>query len=120
MSEAVRLPQPDLARVDIGTVLHALADPVRLRIVRMLTEVGEAACGALDLPVKPSTVTHHMRTLRESGLVEMELRGNTRVSKVRREELDQRFPGLLAAVLDARPAIADDPADPADTEGAGQ
>nr|WP_243870070.1 helix-turn-helix domain-containing protein [Amycolatopsis granulosa] len=111
------MPQPDLARVDIGTVLHALADPVRLRIVRMLTEAGEAACGALDLPVKPSTVTHHMRTLRESGLVEMELRGNSRISKVRREELDRRFPGLLAAILGARPAVADEPVDP---EGAGQ
>ncbi|WP_229874447.1 ArsR/SmtB family transcription factor [Amycolatopsis deserti] len=110
MSEHVRLPQPDLARIDIGTVLHALADPVRLRIVRMLTEAGEAACGALDLPVKPSTVTHHMRTLRESGLVEMELRGNSRVSKVRREELDQRFPGLLAAILGAPPAVTDETA----------
>ncbi|ARF58508.1 ArsR/SmtB family transcription factor [Streptomyces gilvosporeus] len=106
-SEQVRLPQPDLAQVDIGTVLQALADPVRLQIVRLLTEMGEAACGALDLPVRPSTVSHHLRTLRESGLVETELHGNSRVSKVRRKELDQRFPGLLASILHAEPAVAD-------------
>ncbi len=105
--------------MDVGTVLHALADPVRRAIVRILTQVGEAPCGALDLPVARSTVTHHLRTLRESGVIETELRGNSRVSKVRRQELDERFPGLLAAILDAEPATADDQAstdDPADTD----
>ncbi|MEO3830156.1 metalloregulator ArsR/SmtB family transcription factor [Actinomadura sp. B10D3] len=114
-SENVRLPQPELAHVDVGTVLQALADPVRMRIVRLLAQAGEAPCGGLDLPVQRSTVSHHLRTLRESGLVETELRGNTRVSKVRWEELDKRFPGLLTAILDAEPAIT---AEPADTEKA--
>ncbi|WP_280398544.1 ArsR/SmtB family transcription factor [Nocardia carnea] len=105
--KAPLLPQPDLAHVEIGTVLQALADPVRLQIVRMLTRVGEAPCGALDLPVKRSTVSHHLRTLRESGVVETELHGNSRVSKVRRGELDKRFPGLLAAILEAAPPVAE-------------
>ncbi|WP_318202203.1 metalloregulator ArsR/SmtB family transcription factor [Streptomyces sp. SCL15-4] len=103
-TEETRLPQPDLATVEIGTVLQALADPVRLRIVRLLDAAGEAPCGALDLPVGRSTVSHHLRTLRESGVVETRLRGNTRVSRIRGEELDRRFPGLLTAVLGAAPA----------------
>jgi DNA-binding transcriptional ArsR family regulator len=118
-SQNARLPQPDLAHVDIGTVLQALADPVRLQIVRMLSQVGEAACGALDLPVKRSTLFHNQRTLRESGLVETELHGNSRVSKVRWEELDQRFPGLLASVLNAQPAIADEAESAGDPAGRG-
>ncbi|MFF9587359.1 ArsR/SmtB family transcription factor [Streptomyces achromogenes] len=104
MTEETRLPQPDLATVEIGTVLQALADPVRLQIVRLLDTVGEAPCGALELPVGRSTVSHHLRTLRESGLVETHLRGNTRVSRIRGEELERRFPGLLPSVLGARPA----------------
>lgn len=115
-TEETRLPQPDLATVEIGTVLQALADPVRLQIVRLLGDLGEAACGGLDLPVKRSTVSHHLRTLRESGLVETHLRGNTRVSRIRREELDRRFPGLLAAVLDSAPAAPRD--EPAGVVGA--
>ncbi|WP_181795088.1 helix-turn-helix transcriptional regulator [Streptomyces sp. WELS2] len=103
-TEETRLPQPDLATVEIGTVLQALADPVRLRIVRLLDTVGEAPCGALELPVARSTVSHHLRTLRESGLVETHLRGNTRVSRVRGEELERRFPGLLTSILGATPA----------------
>jgi DNA-binding transcriptional ArsR family regulator len=90
--------------VEIGTVLNALADPVRLQIVRLLETAGEAPCGALELPVGRSTVSHHLRTLRESGLVETHLRGNTRVSRIRREELERRFPGLLTSILGAAPA----------------
>lgn len=116
-TEYARLPQPDLDRIDIGTVLQALADPVRLRIVRMLSDRGEAACGTLDLPVKPSTVSHHMRILRESGLLETTLRGNSRVSRVRREELDRRFPGLLGSVLGAEPAVPERTEKDVSTEG---
>ncbi|MER8028853.1 metalloregulator ArsR/SmtB family transcription factor [Streptomyces bauhiniae] len=112
VTEETRLPQPDLATVEVGTVLQALADPVRLQIVRLLGALGEAPCGGLDVPVKRSTVSHHLRTLRESGLVETHLRGNTRVSRIRHDELDQRFPGLLAAVLDAVPAVSRDESGP--------
>ncbi|MCW5253883.1 ArsR/SmtB family transcription factor [Streptomyces sp. SHP 1-2] len=117
--DATRLPQPDLAAVEIQAVLQCLADPVRLQIVRLLTDQGEAPCGGLDLPVKRSTVSHHLRTLRESGLVETHLRGNTRVSRVRRAELDGRFPGLLASILDAPAALpAPVPAPAADPDDA--
>ncbi|ARZ66064.1 metalloregulator ArsR/SmtB family transcription factor [Streptomyces sp. HU2014] len=115
--DQARLPQPDLAEVEIGTVLQALADPVRLQIVRLLSRQGAAACGELDLPVKRSTVSHHLRTLRETGLLETHLKGNTRVSTVRREELDRRFPGLLASILDAAPAAV--PAAPSEEETGG-
>ncbi|WP_171169496.1 helix-turn-helix transcriptional regulator [Streptomyces sp. I05A-00742] len=108
-NQEARLPQPDLAAVEIGTVLQALADPVRLQIVRLLSRLGHAPCGGLDVPVKRSTVSHHLRTLRESGLVETHLQGNTRISAVRREELDRRFPGLLASILDAAPAVTSGP-----------
>jgi DNA-binding transcriptional ArsR family regulator len=58
------LPQPGLAEVGIGTVLQALSDPVRLQIVRQLHADGEGSCSTLDVPVKHSTLSHHLRTAR--------------------------------------------------------
>ncbi|WP_371482697.1 ArsR/SmtB family transcription factor [Kitasatospora sp. NBC_00315] len=97
------LPQPDLAEVEIGLVLQALADPVRLQIVRLLDAAGEGSCTSLDVPVKRSTVSHHLRTLRESGVVATRLVGNSRLSRLRRDDLESRFPGLLTSVLAADP-----------------
>lgn len=97
------LPEPELDAVDVGTVLQALADPVRLQIVRLLDRAGEGSCTTLDVSVKRSTVSHHLRTLRESGLISTRLVGNSRLSRLRSDELEERFPGLLESILAARP-----------------
>ncbi|MFI9201355.1 ArsR/SmtB family transcription factor [Streptomyces sp. NPDC053048] len=98
------LPEPDLADVEVGDVLQALADPVRLQIVRLLDRSGEGSCSTLELPVKRSTVSHHLRTLREEGVVSTRVDGNSRFSRLRRDDLERRFPGLLDAILGATPA----------------
>ena len=95
------LPEPDLDEVDVGTVLQALADPVRLQIVRLLDAAGEGSCTTLEVPVKRSTISHHLRTLRESGVVATRLVGNSRLSRLRGDELERRFPGLLTSILSA-------------------
>ncbi|MBB5939662.1 ArsR/SmtB family transcription factor [Streptomyces zagrosensis] len=101
--EETWLPQPELDEIDVGTVLQSLADPMRLRIVRLLDEVGESTCTALDLPVKISTVSHHMNQLRHNGLVSTRLLGASRPSRLRRADLERRFPGLLDAIIKAAP-----------------
>lgn len=68
-----RMVQPDLDEIDVSTVLQAPADPMRLRIVRLLDQVEESTCTALDLPVKVSTVSHHVNVLRHSGVVSTRL-----------------------------------------------
>ena len=98
------LPQPNLARVGVGTILQALADPVRLQIVRALAVAGESTCTALDVPVKVSTVSHHIQVLRESGIVSTRIVGTARPSRLRRDDLERRFPGLLTSIIDATPA----------------
>lgn len=97
------LAQPDLDGIEISAVLAALADPVRLTIVRELNRVGESTCSALDVPVSASTVSHHLHALREAGIVTTRVVGRTRPSRLRVHELQRRFPGLLPAVLDAAP-----------------
>jgi DNA-binding transcriptional ArsR family regulator len=98
------LHHPPADTLELTGVLHALADPMRLEIVRVLAADGgcECTCGAFDLPVTKSTRTHHFRVLRESGVIEQRADGTALVNRLRREELDERFPGLLDSVLSAR------------------
>jgi len=101
-TETPALPMPRRADLRIEDVLNALADPVRLRIVRELAE-GEQprACGTFALPVSKSTASHHFRVLREGGVIKQREEGRRRMTELRRECLDARFPGLLDSVLGA-------------------
>ena len=97
------LHHPAVEALELTSVLHALADPVRLQIVRTLAaEGGERRCGAFLLPVTKSTSTHHFRVLRESGVIEQFADGTAVVNRLRRTDLNARFPGLLDSVLGAR------------------
>jgi DNA-binding transcriptional ArsR family regulator len=99
---APALPEPALDEIRLESVLHALADPVRLRIVRELAAGhSEMSCIAFSLPVTKSTSTHHFRVLREAGVIRQHRRGTSRMSTLRREDLAALFPGLLDSVLAA-------------------
>ncbi|MFE7977888.1 ArsR/SmtB family transcription factor [Streptomyces shenzhenensis] len=104
------LPHPPTEAVRLDTVLTALADPLRRRIVRQLSE-GDAAqaCGAFDLPVTKSTSTHHFRVLREAGVITQHYRGNKILNRLRADDLEDRFPGLLRAILLAEGTNRHDP-----------
>lgn len=93
---------PATEDIDLPLVLHALSDPQRLRIVRTLAdEPTPRRCGSFDLDVTKSTLTHHFRVLREAGVIEQRVEGTARLNSLRREDLDQRFPGLLDAILES-------------------
>ena len=95
---------PATQDIDLPAVLHALSDPQRLRIVRVLADAPTPRrCGSFDLDVTKSTLTHHFRVLREAGVIEQRVEGTARLNSLRREDLDQRFPGLLDAVLESAP-----------------
>ncbi|MCO1657582.1 ArsR/SmtB family transcription factor [Pseudonocardia humida] len=102
-AEQTVLPQPSRAEIRIEQVLQALGDPVRLTLVRALA-TGPAvgiACGAVPLPVTKSTRTHHLRILREAGVITMRTEGTRRIAVLRRDDLDALYPGLLDGVLGA-------------------
>ncbi len=92
-------------------VLFALADPVRLAIVRTLARLGEQSCAALAGGRPKSTMSHHFRVLRDAGLVETRAVGPSHLNRLRRDTVEARFPGLLAVVLgtaalpEAMPAV---------------
>jgi DNA-binding transcriptional ArsR family regulator len=96
------LPHPDLAEVELPAVLFALSDPARLDLVRSLAAEGSltvAQCQANGPDVPKSTFSHHLKTLREAGIIRNEPSGRQRTVTLRRAELDHRFPGLIDAVV---------------------
>jgi DNA-binding transcriptional ArsR family regulator len=100
LTEATDITGPATGEIELEAVLHALSDPVRLNIVRGLHDCGdERRCGSFDVPVTKSTLTHHFRVLREAGVICQRQEGTARLSRLRAADLDERFPGLLDAVL---------------------
>jgi DNA-binding transcriptional ArsR family regulator len=98
--EALAHPKP--GEIELTAVLHALSDPMRLKIVAALSSGEERTCKSFELPVVKSTCTHHFRVLREAGVIRQRSIGTTRVNTLRRDDLDARFPGLIDAVLASR------------------
>jgi len=65
--------------IGLASVLKAIADPARLRVISLLAanEGGEACVCDLTVPLGLSqpTVSHHLKTLVDAGLVQREKRG---------------------------------------------
>jgi DNA-binding transcriptional ArsR family regulator len=106
---AGRIVHPPREEIELAAVLHALSDTVRLKIVAALAAGdGEASCRSFELPVTKSTCTHHFKVLREAGVIHQREQGTARLNNLRRDDLEARFPGLLATILDAASAQATD------------
>jgi DNA-binding transcriptional ArsR family regulator len=96
------LPHPERDEIRLEGILHALSDPMRLRIVRELAAADtELSCSHFDLPVTKSTTTHHFRVLRENGVIRQVYQGTAKMNGLRRDDLDDLFPGLLDTLLAA-------------------
>ncbi|WP_219816600.1 helix-turn-helix transcriptional regulator [Arthrobacter sp. Y81] len=95
------LPEPATEELKLETVFAALADPLRLTIVRKLMLESEAydhTCGWFGFDRPKSSLTHHFRTLRDAGLIHQRQYGLERRSRLRAEDLNMRFPGLLELI----------------------
>lgn len=92
--------EPALESVTIDSVLSALADPIRLTFVRALDTSGDWTCGSdvlrdSGVTIGKSTLSHHVKVLRDAGLIRTRVQGTRRLMMLRYEELERRFPGLL-------------------------
>jgi len=100
------LRHPEIDQVRVADLLHALSDPVRLRIVRELRDAEEGrSCvetlGRLGESLPKSTCSQHYQVLREAGLIRCERKGVELSSRLRLDEIEQRFPGLVPSILKA-------------------
>jgi DNA-binding transcriptional ArsR family regulator len=109
-SEPFDLPEPlaepaiDQTRLEL--IFGALADPLRLTIVRKLMLEAEAydhPCGWFGFDRPKSSLTHHFKVLREAGLIRQRQYGLERRSRLRTEELQAQYPGLLKMVAAWQP-----------------
>ncbi|MCM0590681.1 MAG: helix-turn-helix transcriptional regulator [Gloeotrichia echinulata IR180] len=90
---------PERKDISLSGVLYALGDPVRLEIVRLLATKGEQCCAGFDFAIAKSTMSNHFKILRESGIVLTHKEGTHHINRLRREDLEALFPGLLEVVL---------------------
>ncbi|HET6555473.1 MAG TPA: helix-turn-helix domain-containing protein [Dyella sp.] len=100
------LTHPSIEHVTVEGILHALSDPVRATIYAQLACADAAnSCSAFlqmeDRCIPKSTLSQHFRALREAGLIRSERRGVEMLNTTRCAEIEQRFPGLLPAILQA-------------------
>ena len=108
---ARELHHPERDQIELSAVLEALSEPTRREIVLRLIEQGEAPCQAFDATAPKSNLSYHYARLREAGVTRTRLVGPYRMISVRVDDLAQRFPGLLDAIIAAARASA-----PAETE----
>ena len=100
------LRHPEIRDIPLEVILHALADPVRVRIFADIAQQGCAqSCTAFvhvaEKPIPKSTLSQHFRILREAGLIRSERHGVKMHNTSRAAEVDARYPGLLAAIAKA-------------------
>jgi DNA-binding transcriptional ArsR family regulator len=92
-----KIHHPPASALDLATIMRTLGEPVRLEIVRLLADGSEQGCGdlqnALGLPA--STGSYHLRLLREAGVTRTRAEGTQRLISLRRDDLEDRFPGLV-------------------------
>jgi len=101
-----RLPEPAVDEIRLERVMGVLAEPLRLTIVQRLllsSEDFDQTCGWFGFDRPKSTLTHHFKALREAGVITQRQYGLERRSRVRLEDLNARFPGLVDLVLDWKP-----------------
>jgi len=92
-------PHPSVEEIALADLLFALSDPTRLGIVAALADGDEHSAGEIAGDIPKSTMSHHLKILREAGVTSTRPDGMRCRITLRRAELDRRFPGVLAAIL---------------------
>lgn len=97
-------PHPN--EITVQGILHALSDPVRVEIFMRLvgaecTKNCATFANVKPTPLPKSTLSQHMRILREAGLIRSERRGVELQNRARCEEIAKKFGAMVGAILDA-------------------
>jgi DNA-binding transcriptional ArsR family regulator len=96
-SQREKIPHPPTSSLDLATIMRTVGDPIRLEIVRLLADDRPRPCNDLSgmLGVPNSTCSYHLRLLREAGVTRTRAEGTQRYISLRRDDLQERFPGLV-------------------------
>lgn len=94
-------PYPEKEAITLTGIMYALSDSIRLQIVIKLADQEENGASEFKSICKPPTLAYHFRILRETGITKTRIEGRNHYISLRRNELDEIFPGLLDSVLNA-------------------
>lgn len=97
---------PPLSEITVQGILHALSDPVRVRI---FVQLGAAECpqncsafgNIAGAPLPKSSLSQHFKILREAGLIRSERKGVELQNRTRCLELQDTFGPLVDAIITA-------------------
>lgn len=97
---------PAIEDVRPAAILHALSDPNRAAILAKILTAGHVeACASVaelgDRVIPKSSLSNHFKVLREAGLIRSERHGVEMRNHSRFAEVNARFPGLIAAIINA-------------------
>jgi ArsR family transcriptional regulator len=97
-SKPVGLPD-DATAEELAQLAWAMAHPARVRIVRLLINREACVCGEIvaELPLAQSTVSQHLKILKQSGMIQGEIDGPKVCYCINVEKLDA-LKGLIAAL----------------------
>ena len=92
---------PATSELELAHVLRTVGDPVRLAIVRLLSDDRERRCTEVGdvVGIPASTLSYHLRLLREAGVTRTRAEGTERHVSLRRDDLEETFPGLLEVLV---------------------
>ena len=99
MSPKARKEVLDFDGTDPEPLLSALGDPIRINIVKNLTNQCETTCACCNINLTKPALSHHFKVLREAGLINVRIDGKQRFLSIRYDDIETRFPGLLGAIL---------------------
>lgn len=97
---------PAIEDVPVEAILHALADPIRAALFgEVVAQDCSQSCttlgSVLEAPIPKSTLSQHMRILREAGLVRGERHGTEMRNTARCAEIEAHYPGMLQSIMAA-------------------
>lgn len=90
---------PSPAELTLNVVLHALSDPQRRAIFTQITLSGRITCAEVAPELPRSTVSVHLKRLREAGLIRQERQGQLIANEERSDGARERFGALVDAVF---------------------
>jgi DNA-binding transcriptional ArsR family regulator len=103
-----KIPHPAASALDLATIMRTVGDPLRLDIVRLLADDRPRPCSEVskEMGLAVSTCSYHLRLLREAGVTRTRAEGTQRFISLRRDDLEDRFPGLVDVLTHSvEPAI---------------
>jgi DNA-binding transcriptional ArsR family regulator len=100
------LVHPGIEDITVEGILHALSDPTRVAI---FSQIASSSCSAncssfsvvKEKAVPKSTLSQHFKALRDAGLIRSERVGVEMQNVSRCKEIEERFPGLIPAIVGA-------------------